>query len=307
MKEASDMVRRMTPSQFNSMLRQAQQKQRQAIDRYNVEVRRVNQHNQAEARRVNQHNQRVVDNYNRAVRTHNDEVRRNRQRLQSELARLERQQNTRQYVTVRTSVETLHRAFVRVEEANDAAGYVNEGDAILDLAEAETANSAHALNALLDPTADVDAAGLQETSISTELQQIEPDLDQRWRGALFALHPRNPDAARHFCTSARELLVGVLDHEAPDSHVLREMPNCEKRDDGRPTRRSKVQFLLVRRGRGDQALEDFVETDLDDVVSLFRVFNDGTHGRAGTFNLSQLVAIKQRVEGAIRFVHTMTR
>ena len=47
------MVTRITPSQWNSMVRQAQQKQRQAVDKYNREVRAHNQNvNQAINRRA---------------------------------------------------------------------------------------------------------------------------------------------------------------------------------------------------------------------------------------------------------------
>lgn len=38
----------------------------------------------------------------------------------------------------------------------------------------------------------------------------------RWKGALFSLSPTNPDAAQHFCTSAREVLTSMLDIAAPD-------------------------------------------------------------------------------------------
>ena len=37
------MVRRVTPSQWNSMVRKVQQKQRQAIDKYNREAKAYNQ------------------------------------------------------------------------------------------------------------------------------------------------------------------------------------------------------------------------------------------------------------------------
>ena len=52
------------------MLRQAEQKQRQAVNDYN---RKVRAHNQ----KVHQ----AVDNYNREVRAYNARVRANRQRL----------------------------------------------------------------------------------------------------------------------------------------------------------------------------------------------------------------------------------
>ena len=74
------------------------------------------------------------------------------------------------------------------------------------LTERETANSLEALTvALGDDLESQDQDPLEETAITNELESIDADLDSRWRGALFALSPRNPDAARDFCTSVREI------------------------------------------------------------------------------------------------------
>ena len=296
------MPRRVTPSQLRNMIRQAEQKQRQAINKYNEGVRKWNR----EVDKNKRESKRTVDNYNREVRAHNARVRRNRQRLHNELSRLSSQTSRTRYVTYRTSVESLHSAFVRVEAKADAGVL---GPQILDLTESETANSVTVLNSLLDdaqaPSADPDA--LRQTSLQGELSEISSDLDQRWRGALFALDPRNPDAARHFCASSREILARVIESEAPDEEVLRALPRCPRTQEGRPTRRARVQFFLHRKGLKDEDLEDFVERDLDNVVTLFNVFNEGTHGSAGTFSLGQLASIKQRVEEAIRFLHNLIR
>ena len=296
------MPRRVTPSQLRNMIRQAEQKQRQAINKYNEGVRKWNR----EADKYNRESKRAVDNYNREARAHNALVRRNRQRLRNELSKLASQASRTRYVTYRTSVESLHSAFVRVEAKADAGVL---GSQILDLTEGETANSFTVLNSLLDdaqaPSADADA--LRQTSLEGELSEISTDLDQRWHGALFALDPRNPDAARHFCASSREILARVIESEAPDEEVLRALPGCPRTQEGRPTRRARVQFFLHRKGLLDGDLEDFVERDLDNVVALFSVFNEGTHGSAGTFTLGQLAAIKHRVEDAIRFLHKVLR
>ena len=49
-------------------------------------------------------------------------------------------------------------------------------------------------------------------------------------------------------------------------------------------------------------LEEFVENDLENIVQLFDIFNAGTHGTAGTFDLAQLKAIRRRVENGIMFL-----
>lgn len=299
------MPRKVTPAQFKNMVRQAEQKRRQAVSKYNSEVRKVNR----AIGKYNRDAKQAVNEYNREVRTHNSRVRTNRQRLKSELTKLSNQASRPQYVTYRTSVQSLHEAFVRVETKVEGGAWGDSGGALLDLSEGEAANSVEVLNALLvEPKEGVtDLPELQKTSVTHELSDISADLDQRWRGALFALDPSNPDAARHFCASSREIFSNVFEAEAPDETVLRALPSCSKTDKGRPTRRAKVQFFLHRKGLFDEDLEEFVERDLENVVELFAIFNAGTHGSAGKFDLPQLAAIKQRVEDAIRFLHQIIR
>lgn len=283
---------------MRSLLRQQEQKQRQAINKYNSAVRDYN-------RKLKQ----AVDAYNRGARAHNANVRAHRQRLRNELSKMSRRSSTTTYVRYTASVHTLQEAFVRVEAQVDAGALGQAGAMLVDLSEREAANSAEVLNALLaDSSEEQEAdATLRETSLTNELAEISPDLDQRWRGALFALDPKNPDAARHFCASSREIVARLLEGEAPDQLVLAALPNAPLTDQGTPTRRARVRFLLQRSEIPDEALEEFVERDLENVVTLFEVFNDGTHGSAGHFNLYQLSTIKRRVEDAIKFLHGVIR
>lgn len=291
------MVRKITPSQLRSLIRQAEQERRQAVNRYNAAVR---QHNQLV--------QRAVDDYNRDVRAHNSRVRAHRRRLQAEMARLELQRSNTRYVTTQTSTHHLHDAFARLSTFTDAGGWTEHEAALAELAEAEAANSARVVNALLGDAVHEEAIdNLGATTLTNELTAISPDLDKRWRGALYALSPNNPDAARHFCTSAREILTRMIDAEAPDDVVLAARPGCATTDRGQPQRRVKISYLLERTGVDLGNLGHFVERDIDDVLQLFRVFNDGTHGSTGTYSVRQLVALKSRVEGAITFLSALMR
>lgn len=228
------MPRRFNSSQARSQLRQAQQKQRQAINRHNNEVRKL---------------KRAIDNYNREAGAHNTRVRSNQQRLRRELNMLATRSTTTRFVTYQTSVHTLQRSFAQVEKAS-AQGRWTADDDLLDMAEGEAVNSAAVLNALLDdPSADSgDDARLRDTIITTELAEISHDLDARWKGALFALSPINPDAARQFCTSVREIFVTILDMRAPDQLVLASNSDAALTDDGRVQRREKIRFCLSRSG-----------------------------------------------------------
>ncbi|MDF1804007.1 hypothetical protein [Thalassovita sp.] len=167
----------------------------------------------------------------------------------------------------------------------------------------EAANTASVMNVLEGEAPENETDDAPPTSaIGHILDAISQDVHDRWHGALFALSPQNPDAARHFCTSARELLTEILERFGPDDEVKSSLPNCELTPQGKPTRRAKIRFFLHRQGVSDETVTDFVEKDMDNVVQLFRVFNDGTHGSSGRFEHTQLLAIRARVEGAVSFL-----
>lgn len=289
------MVRRLSPSEFQRYVRDLEQKQRQAIDRYNQEVRRRNDSIR-----------RAVDNYNREVRAYNDRVRAHRRRLESALISLTQQPVVTRYVTFRTSVQLLSSAYTTLERVVESRPEYNR---VLDLSEREAANSVVVANRLLGAPTDEDANsdGLEDAQLTDELRRISADLDDRWRGAIFALNPRNPDAARHFCTSAREIMTFILESGAPDDAVVAATPGCPKTTDGKPTRKAKLQFLLRNRAMSEPALEEFLDQDMQNIVDLFRVFNDGTHGSAGTFDIQTLSSIRKRVEDSIFFLSRFIR
>lgn len=291
------MARRVTPSQFRAEVRRLEQRQRNAVAKAN---RAINQYNQA-ARRHNAGVKRAVDDYNREVRAHNQRVRTNRARLRSELARAEAAQrrSTPTATTYRRSVSTLVERWDVIDAAADASSM---DGALVDLAERETANSVAALNEL-DGSADYPASRLTDTAIADELVQLGGDLDQRWRGALFSLHESNPDAARHFCTSAREIITAVLRSDVTDDDIAAVFPDAARTPQGTITRRERIRYLLHRRGETSSDMVDFVDSDVENVIDLFKEFNDGTHGNAGRFTMSQLAALKRRVEDAILFLH----
>lgn len=320
-------MRRMTPQQYNAWLRQQQQAQERAIRRYNQEVDRVNRANKAAAEkyvrdynrevdRVNQHNRRVVaetnreidrinqhsrrvdqqnraavDKYNHAVRAHNAEVNRQRQRHLAVL----RASTSPRYVEVRESTFDLNARFDRaVQEV------VNVD--LVALSEREVSNSVAVAETLLadEPTALVE---IKDTGILEYLQGFSQDLCDRWSGAIYALNPANPDAGRHFCTSAREIFAEILDKWANNKDVLEADPACELTPNKTgPSRRAKIKYLLRRKGADTPEMLGFVEKDIEDILQLFHVFNEATHGAAGKHGFTKLLNIRQRVEGGIMFL-----
>jgi hypothetical protein len=273
-------------NRLKQQTRQAEQKQRQAVSRFNS----------------------AVNAYNREARAHNARVRAARQRLNRELSKLRSRPATTTYVSYRASVRVMRQSFARVESSVEAGAWADDRD-LLDLVEDETANSVATLNLLEADEADpeADTRSFQATALTSELADIGQDLDARWRGALFALNPENPDAARHFCASAREIITTILDNAAPDAAVRAANPDCIKTPNGSVSRRAKILYCLERQGDSNDALAEFVDDDIDSIVALFNDFNKGTHGHAGSFGLAQLLVIKTRVEDAIQFIHKIVR
>lgn len=295
------MARRVTPSQLKSMIQQAQNRRKQAINKYN---QAVNKHNQA-VRKHNQDQKRAVDNHNREVRAHNVRVRAYRTKLQTEISKLQRQSKPVRYTTLRTTVTSVHQAYVQLEQRSGVENLGSSPEHLLDLAERETANSIGVMNVLEEnevESPEATVSDLRTTEITDQLSKFSIDLDSRWRGAVYALSPSNPDAARHFCTSTREIFATILDKRAPDKAVFKMMPDCKKTPRGNPTRREKVHYLLRLKGMASEALEDFVERNIEDIIELFDVLNKGTHGSAGRFELTKLFAIKKRAENGIEFL-----
>lgn len=287
------MSRRITPTQLRSRIRQAEAKQRQAVQKYNQAVR---QHNQK--------TKRAVDQYNREVRAHNTKVRANKARIQRALQQLSRIKVTTRYTVIHASAQTLNNAYTRLRDQLGISAHGPDYETLIAYAEQENANSLDVTNALLGEAAEEQPteADLTDTAIASELSSISPDLDSRWNGAIYALSPRNPDAARHFCTSTREIIATILDIKAPDDAVLTATPNCQKTPNGTPSRRAKIHYCLQRKGLADLTLETFIEEDIKNVVSLFDVLSAATHGPAGKYGLTQLHPLKQRVEDAILFL-----
>jgi len=294
----------MTPAQYQAAMRKAQREQKQAIDKYNHEVSR---RNAAVKKAVSDYN-RDVRAYNSQARAHNAKVENQRRRLNQEIRRLNSRPATSTFVTYRTSVETLTRSYSETEEGLAGRSLSVTERELVNRGSEEAANSVYLLNAMDGDGAQEDdptEEELRRPSMEAELSTFAQDLVDRWKGALFSLSPSNPDAARHFCTSAREVLISMLDIGAPDSDIAVADSNCDRTDRGVPTRRAKVRYLLSRKGITEASIEDLVEDDMDNVLALFRTFNDGTHGHAGRFTITQLTAIRIRVESAIGFIHTL--
>lgn len=287
------MARKFNISQFKSKLNQIKTKQRAAIRKFESDVNRV----------VNKHNQ--------GVRQHNAQVRANKQKLITAQRTFQNRSyspiaTVRYSTEYRQSVSVLNTSYERLKSHITPQQDSYDRRLLLDLPEQENTNSLMLYNSLAgydegDGQTEYD---LKRTAIEELLYEASPEYCNRWKGAIFALNPGNPDAARHFCTSAREICIGILDIHAPD-HEVRAFAGCELSQEGRPTRRSKINYLLDRKSIREQPFETFVDEDLKNVLQLFPELNSGTHGNAGKFGIPQLLKLKKRVEDSIVFISSI--
>jgi hypothetical protein len=287
------MAKKFNASQFKSQMRQQLNKYNQAVNNYN---RAVNNYN----REVKQ----AINKYNQAVRQHNAKVMQNRSRIQSELRRLNSSTKITIKTTYRTSVIAVNESYNLVSSAYD---YLHNPtpfqECIYTGIEQENANNIETANIIFDDTqSKMPTYSLQDTNIMNRLSNISKDLDNRWKGALFSLNPANPDATRHFCTSAREIFTEIFDSKANDTDVFAIFPACEKTDKGNATRRAKIHYFLHKKGFHDNNVEDFIEKDMQNILELFHLLSTGTHGEAGKYTFEKLSAIKQRVEDGLIFL-----
>ena len=228
------MVKRITSSQFRSKIKLAQSRQRQQVQKFNSEIRKFNAEQKrkidtynrevqtynrrvdSEIRKFNAERKRKIDAYNREVRAYNTRVRANQNRLNSALNHFAQQSIAVRGSNFYKSVEILSNAYKQLN--------ISGTDSFLsDIAEQETANSVIVFNSLIDNTSDpnISHEDLSDSSIGDELADVSPDLHSRWYGAIYALNPKNPDAARHFCSSAREIITQNFRHKRTDIRCFR--------------------------------------------------------------------------------------
>lgn len=271
-------------SQFKSKMRSIQ-------NQYNREMKSIE-------RKLNQ----GINNYNREVRKFNAELRQNQSKIKSELAKLQRNSTIRAKTNYEISVHTVNTSYSKLNQRFDFNNEKKYGG-LLEVIEKENANNLEVANILLEnDEPENEEYSLEETKISNDLMKISEDLDNRWRGAIFALNPKNPDATRHFCTSTREIFTQLIDCHAKDENVLNVFPNCEKTNNGSVSRRAKIKYLLHKKGVEDNDIEEFIHEDIENILKLLCELNGGTHGNAGKYTINQLKGIKKRAESGLSFL-----
>lgn len=262
-----------------------------------------NKYNQGMRKIERQINHKIND-YNRAVKRYNSNLRKNQSKIKSELMKFQRNSTIRvSSSTYKISVINVNQSYDRLSQKYDFEDNSNRYRNFLEKIEEENANNLEVANVILNnDEINNEGYSLEENIVSNKLLNISEDLDNRWKGAIFSLNPKNPDATRHFCTSTREIFIQIIDTKAKDNDVIHAFPDCEKTNNGTVSRRSKIKYLLHKKGVNDIDIENFVHTDIDNILSLLYELNGGTHGQAGKYSINQLKSIKKRVENGLNFL-----
>ena len=144
-----------------------------------------------------------------------------------------------------------------------------------------------------------------EDSLRVQLLSLNAGLIRLWEGAVSALKSDNPDRARHFATSLRELLTHVMHELSPDVEIKKWNPDQKLYDKNRPTRRARLLFICRNINHGP--FSDFVEKDVEAVLAFVQLFQQGTHAIDIPYTEDQLLALKTKMEGVIRFLISIAR
>lgn len=274
-------------SKFNSQMNRLKQQTRRAENEINRAINKYNRDMRS-----------AVNKYNASVRQYNSNVRRNRQIISNELRKLNSLPSTSTSYTISSrNMQTYY------NEINtfycEGTEVTPEQDRILDLVEQEQASSLVTENYIESDS--IPEEQPEDIEIGIKLAKVSDDLNNRWKGAVYSLNPNNPDAARHFCTSTREIFTEFIELKAPDNAVFEYNPNCERTPNGNATRKEKIGFMM-RHLDMDSSVVKFADEDITNILELFKVLNGGTHGKAGKYEYNKLVQVKKRVEKGINFL-----
>lgn len=268
------------------------------MSRINSQIRQVQRQAERQIKsETSKATRKLESDINHELRKYGSKVRSNKQVITREMNRL--RLSTAVHSSYTTSLRVMHELYQVVNNTYDESYVTPQQEHILELIEQEQANGLIMANVIQDDV--VLENNTSDMGIGNKLQMVSEDLNNRWQGAIFALNPNNPDAARHFCTSAREIFTDFIEMKAPDCDVFEYNPQCDKTERGNATRREKIRFMMKDMSFSDSVI-DFVEADITNILELFHILSDGTHGEAGRYKMSKLKQVKKRVEQGLIFL-----
>jgi len=132
------------------------------------------------------------------------------------------------------------------------------------------------------------------------LASVDPAFVQLWEGARGALESDNPERIRHFSTSFRDLFTHLLHRLAPTHAIRAWSTNKDDFHKNKPTRRARLRYIC--RNVDGEHFRKFVALDIDAVLQLLQLFQQGTHELQSSLTTSQLAVMRLRMEATFIFV-----
>ena len=128
-----------------------------------------------------------------------------------------------------------------------------------------------------------------------KIRNINPDWLILLHGAQNSLNSRNPDKIRHTIASLRELITQILHYFSPDDEVKRKYQDEKYYNDGKPTRRTRIEYILMNKYENTPLVE-IIDKDISSILALFDIYQKGTHEVISFLNDDDLLYILKRTE-----------
>jgi hypothetical protein len=142
-----------------------------------------------------------------------------------------------------------------------------------------------------------------EQDLRSLAAQLDSGLVVMIDGARSALRSSNPDRIRHVLTSYRELCTHVLHFLSPDDAIKEWSNSPDDYSNGRPTRKARMRYICRNINHGP--FTGFMEKDIETMVKLFDLLNQGTHQITTSFTDRQIDALRNRAESTVHFMLMM--
>jgi len=140
--------------------------------------------------------------------------------------------------------------------------------------------------------------GEQEAQIRSLLFSVHPKFVDMWDGAWIVLKSHSPDSVRQSAHSARELLMQLLAHLAPDRAFTPEEIG-KNGHEGRPTRKMRVRKIL-----GSKSATEWVEATALAADAMYAYLASVSHDRSDALGGKdrELVGVLVTLGGLVLFV-----
>ncbi|MBL7996382.1 hypothetical protein JNM05_13525 [bacterium] len=145
----------------------------------------------------------------------------------------------------------------------------------------------------------------ENSDVEKLISDIDPKLLTLLHGAKEASKSTNSDKARHCTTSLRELFTHIIHNLAPDNEIKKWSTDTTHYSKDKPTRRARLYYIC--RNINTEAFSEFVDKDVDALLSCVDMYQAGTHRIENPFSDQQLDAIILRTELGIRFLLEVNR